>query len=344
MGTDRRRIYTDGACSGNPGPGGWAWIAQDGPFAAGPAADTTNQRMELQAVLEAVQTNDGPLEIISDSTYVVNCFRDRWWEGWLKRGWTNSQKKPVANRDLWEPLIAEVRPRDVEFTWVKGHAGDEWNDLADRLAVEASATQQPRRGSERPTEIGAPDVRPRLREVGAVDRDPTGRDAPAGHKLVVLGLRPRELGGYGSTDVPDRVRRTLGEIFEAKAAIHDDLVVMSGGRLGAEMLGAQAAAAAGVPYALVLPYPDPAAVWPQSEQDEFRRLADGAVDVITLQKKDPKDRKAAKGALGRRDAWFARNADEAVVVWDHDDAEVGRVVRTMQDALGELDVWVVEPT
>ncbi len=152
--SDRRRLYTDGACSGNPGPGGWAWISPDGPFGAGPAADTTNQRMELQAVLEAVGANEGPLEIVSDSTYVVNCFRDRWWEGWLRRGWLNSQKKPVANRDLWEPLIAEVRPRDIEFTWVKGHAGDEWNDLADRLAVEAGFKQSPRVGSQRPTEIG----------------------------------------------------------------------------------------------------------------------------------------------------------------------------------------------
>ena len=85
-------------------------------------------------MLEAVRANEGPLEIISDSTYVVNCFRDRWWEGWLRRNWLNSQKKPVANRDLWEPLIAEVRPRDIEFTWVKGHAGNPGNEEADALA------------------------------------------------------------------------------------------------------------------------------------------------------------------------------------------------------------------
>ncbi len=342
MGADRRRIYTDGACSGNPGPGGWAWITPDGPFAAGPSADTTNQRMEVQAVLEAIRANEGPLEIISDSTYVVNCFKDRWWEGWLKRGWTNSQKKPVANRDLWEPLIAEVRPRDIEFTWVKGHAGDEWNDLADRLAVEAGFTQQPRSGDERPTEIGAPDKRPRLREVGEVTRDPTGREAPEGHTLVVLGLRPRELGGYGSTEAPDRVRAQLQEILSAKAAMQHDLVVLSGARLGAEMLGAQAALAAGVPYVLVLPYPDPHLVWPQTEQAEFGRLVEGAQDVITLQKKAPEDKQKARGAIGRRDAWFARNAKEAVIVWDNDDADVGRLVRSMQDSLGELDVWVLD--
>src|SRR5947199_325037 len=79
--------------------------APSGPFASGAEAKSTNQRMELQAVLEALTALDGPLEVRSDSTYVVNCFRDRWWEGWLARGWVNKQKKPVANRDLWEPLI-----------------------------------------------------------------------------------------------------------------------------------------------------------------------------------------------------------------------------------------------
>ncbi len=111
MNTDPTIVYTDGACSGNPGPGGWAWAVPGGRYRSGAAGRTTNQRMEIQAVLEAVKTLDGPLEIVSDSTYVVNCFRDRWWQGWLARGWLNSQKKPVANRDLWEPLIDLYRPR-----------------------------------------------------------------------------------------------------------------------------------------------------------------------------------------------------------------------------------------
>ncbi len=131
-------VYTDGACRGNPGPGGWAWVVPDGPRDSGAAPQTTNQRMELTAVLEAVRSLEGPLEIVSDSTYVVNCFRDRWWEGWLRRGWRNSQKKPVANRDLWEPLLELALPRSVAFRWVKGHAGDRWNDEADRLAVAAA--------------------------------------------------------------------------------------------------------------------------------------------------------------------------------------------------------------
>jgi ribonuclease HI len=104
--------------------------------------------MEVQAVLEAVTTLDGPLDIASDSTYVVNCFRDRWWEGWLARGWRNSQKKPVANQDLWEPLIrAYLADRDrLSFRWVKGHGTDAMNAFVDRLAVEAALTQQARRG------------------------------------------------------------------------------------------------------------------------------------------------------------------------------------------------------
>lgn len=140
-------IYTDGACSGNPGPGGWAWAIEGGAFASGASPNTTNQRMELMAVLEAVRDNTGPVEIVSDSTYVVNCFRDKWYEGWLKRGWTNSKREPVANRDIWEPLIKLVLARkDVSFRWVKGHSGHKMNDLVDELAVEAGRTQTGRKG------------------------------------------------------------------------------------------------------------------------------------------------------------------------------------------------------
>ncbi|MDE0613551.1 MAG: ribonuclease HI [bacterium] len=135
-------VYTDGACRGNPGPGGWAWVVPDGQSASGGAPQTTNQRMELTAVLEAVRSVEGPLQVFSDSTYVVNCFRDRWWEGWIRRGWRNSQKKPVANRDLWEPLIELVLAREIEFAWVKGHSGNRWNDEADRLATEAADSQE----------------------------------------------------------------------------------------------------------------------------------------------------------------------------------------------------------
>ncbi len=135
-------VWTDGACSGNPGPGGWAWATKDGRQGSGGEPKTTNQRMEVSAALKAIQALEGPLVVVSDSTYVVNCFRDEWWRGWLARGWVNSQKKPVANRDLWEPLIEEFRERgDISFRWVKGHSGDAMNDLVDQLAVEAGKTQ-----------------------------------------------------------------------------------------------------------------------------------------------------------------------------------------------------------
>ncbi|MBL8774611.1 MAG: ribonuclease HI [Acidimicrobiales bacterium] len=144
-------VYTDGACSGNPGPGGWAWAVPGGAFASGAAAHTTNQRMEIFAALEALYAIEGPVLVVSDSTYVVNCFKDRWYEGWKRRNWTNSQKKPVANRDLWEPLIDRYLARgDVTFRWVKGHSGDPMNDLVDALAVEACQTQASRSGDAPP--------------------------------------------------------------------------------------------------------------------------------------------------------------------------------------------------
>lgn len=146
-----KTIYTDGACSGNPGPGGWAWAIEGGAYKSGPERLTTNQRMELMAVLDAIASNEGPLEIVSDSTYVVNCFRDKWHVGWLKRGWVNSKNQPVANRDIWEPLIELVTTRkNVTFRWVKGHSGHPMNDLVDRLAVEAAQTQRGASSSEAP--------------------------------------------------------------------------------------------------------------------------------------------------------------------------------------------------
>ena len=135
------RAYTDGACRGNPGPGGWAWAVDGGDHDSGADPATTNQRMEIRAAWEAVRALPGELVVVSDSTYVVNCFRNKWYAGWHRRGWVNSAKKPVANRDLWEPFIELVLERgDVTFDWVKGHSGDKMNDLVDRLAVAASQT------------------------------------------------------------------------------------------------------------------------------------------------------------------------------------------------------------
>ena len=139
-----KRIYTDGACRGNPGPGGWAWASGKDHYASGAEAHTTNQRMEVMAVIEALRsTPSEDVEIVSDSTYVVKCFNDKWHVGWLKRGWKNSQGQPVANRDLWEQLIELVlnSGRNVRFTWVKGHSGDKGNDFVDVLATAAADSQ-----------------------------------------------------------------------------------------------------------------------------------------------------------------------------------------------------------
>ena len=152
-----RSVFTDGACRGNPGPGGWAWALDTSVYASGHEDPSTNQRMEIRAALEAVRSLEGPLLVVSDSTYVVNCFRDRWYAGWHARGWTNSAKKPVANRDLWEPLIALFLERgDVAFDWVKGHSGHEMNDFVDQLAVEASHAVRPPTSAPSQTEAPAP--------------------------------------------------------------------------------------------------------------------------------------------------------------------------------------------
>lgn len=132
-----RAVFTDGACSGNPGPGGWAWALSPTEYASGHEAVSTNQRMEIRAVLEAVRSLSGPLLVVSDSTYVVNCFRDRWHLKWEANGWRNAKRQPVANADLWRPLVSLVREGDVTFRWVRGHSGDRLNDLVDAMAVAA---------------------------------------------------------------------------------------------------------------------------------------------------------------------------------------------------------------
>ncbi|MEA2715839.1 MAG: ribonuclease [Actinomycetota bacterium] len=339
-------VFTDGACLGNPGPGGWAWAVPGGRFASGAEARSTNQRMEIKAVLEAVRALAGSLEVVSDSTYVVNCFRDRWWEAWLARGWINSAKKPVANRDLWEPLIEAVRadPDRVRFRWVKGHSGDVSNDLVDRLAVEAARTQQGRTGAGTPAGLGPPDDPGAA--TGATAGKPGSPDPrlPAGHLVAVTGHRPPELGGYDvDNPVAAGVRDKLAEVLAAKRQLHPDLVVVTGLGLGAEQLAAEAAEAAGVPFVAVLPYPDPDDVWPADAKRRFRLLLDRAVSTVVVQAKKPATKQLAGAALRRRDGWIASHASEAVVVWDGDDPGVGRSVRALQDALGEDEVWVIPP-
>lgn len=141
------RVHTDGACRGNPGPGGWAWALDEHHYRSGAERHTTNQRMELTAALEALRAHPtGPIEIVSDSTYVVNCFKQRWHEGWERRRWKNTAGQPVANRDLWEALLplALDGGRPVSWRWVKGHSGDKMNDFVDALATAAADAQRGR--------------------------------------------------------------------------------------------------------------------------------------------------------------------------------------------------------
>ena len=191
----RTVVYTDGACSGNPGPGGWAWVVPGGRYRSGSEPHTTNQRMELAAVLDAVRTIDGPLEVVSDSTYVVNCFRQGWWKGWLSRGWVNSKRRPVANRDLWEPLVEVYRARPIAFRWVKGHGGSKWNDMADRLAVQAAAAQEGAEGegTPPPADLPAPDRSGSHRRPAARPDEPL----PPGHTLVFTEGTASAEEGYG---------------------------------------------------------------------------------------------------------------------------------------------------
>lgn len=133
-------IYTDGACSGNPGPGGWgAVLIYNGKEKqiSGFEADTTNNRMELTAAIIALETLKYPckVELWSDSTYLVNSIQKGWFYSWQRNNWKNSQKKEVPNKDLWIRLKAQLDIHEVSFNWVEGHNGHKYNEICDRLAV-----------------------------------------------------------------------------------------------------------------------------------------------------------------------------------------------------------------
>ena len=133
-------IYTDGACSGNPGPGGWGAILQYGPHKkeiSGGEANTTNNRMELTGVIRALQLLKEPctVELYSDSKYVIDALEKGWAVGWRKRGWIKSDKKPALNPDLWEVLLNLTMKHEIHYHWVKGHADNPKNNRCDELAV-----------------------------------------------------------------------------------------------------------------------------------------------------------------------------------------------------------------
>ncbi len=284
-------IYTDGACSGNPGPGGWAWVIPDGPHESGTENPTTNQRMEVKAVLAAIEANDQPIHIFSDSTYVVNCFKDRWYEGWLKRGWKNSQRKAVANRDLWEPLIELAVPRLAEgtlaFTWVKGHAGNPMNELADQLAVAAK------------------DELMGLDGAGGVDFEPDDGAAelpwPIGPALLVI----------GSTNPTSE---QVDAVKAAVASLGPDAVLVTGLRRGIELVAAETALEHRIPVAAVLPFADPAAKWDDDLRSRFDEVYGRASFDIVLSG----DPSAPGTAMKERNRWLQRSALGAIVVGDDD--------------------------
>lgn len=141
---DEVTIYTDGACSGNPGPGGWGSILMMGENRkeiSGGSANTTNNIMELTAVIEALKMLKRPckVNVYSDSAYVVNAFEQKWIYGWMKKNWKTAGGDPVKNKELWQELYSLTKVHDVTFNKVKGHADNEFNNRCDELArMEAS--------------------------------------------------------------------------------------------------------------------------------------------------------------------------------------------------------------
>lgn len=138
----RVTIYTDGACSGNPGPGGWGAVLLYGAHRreiSGFEASTTNNRMEMMAAIQALRLLREPceVELYSDSSYLVDAFNKKWIQNWSARGWVKTDKKPVKNQDLWEELVALSSTHKVRFVYVKGHADNPENNRCDQLATGA---------------------------------------------------------------------------------------------------------------------------------------------------------------------------------------------------------------
>ena len=136
-------IYTDGACSGNPGPGGWGAVLIYGEHEkqlSGGERETTNNRMELTAVIEALSLLKRPcvVTLTTDSKYVSDSVTKGWVYGWQKRGWKKSDGKDAINVDLWQRLLPLLQTHEVTFVWIKGHAGHKYNEICDKLAVAES--------------------------------------------------------------------------------------------------------------------------------------------------------------------------------------------------------------
>lgn len=133
-----KKVYTDGACFPNPGKGGWGWTDLEGRERSGCDDPTTNQRMELMAVIDALDHHkDFSVEIVTDSQYVIKGATE-WSRTWIRKGWKNAKGFPVKNKELWQKLLQRMEYIEVKFTWVKGHSGHPGNERADYLATMAS--------------------------------------------------------------------------------------------------------------------------------------------------------------------------------------------------------------
>jgi ribonuclease HI len=264
----------------------------DGPCGNGGAEQTTNQRMELEAVLRAVESLPGPLRIHSDSTYVVNCFNDRWYEGWLSRGWKNSQKKPVANRDLWEPLVAAYLERadEIEFIWVKGHAGNRWNERADELAVAAA-------------EAVVADL---AESAAAPGKASVAAPWPAGQALWVSGT---------ATPSDDQVL-ALERAIDGLTPGSD--ILITGLRRGVELIAGEKARARRIEIGVVLPFDEPAAKWPLRDRQRFDSIRSAAAFEIVL----GGDPAAPGAAVAQRNDWVLDHVIGVIAVADPEVAEV----------------------
>ncbi len=241
--------------------------------------------MELQAVLEAVQALPGRLLVRSDSTYVVNCFNEKWYEGWIAKGWKTTSRKPVANQDLWEPLIGLYRQRadELTFEWVKGHSGNEMNDLVDQLAVAAATAQKEALGS-------------------SVASAPPGPEVPW--------PVDRAVAVTGSAELDDDQWAELERAIDGLDPASDILV--SGLRRGPELVAAERAIELGVALGVVLPYPDPAVRWSARDLARFRGGVDAAAWVVTLEGNPARP----SDAVAARDRWIWDAVVGAIVVGD----------------------------
>ncbi len=338
------RIYTDGACSGNPGPGGWAWASSRDHSGSGGDPDTTNNKMELTAVLEAMRSNPGEIVVVMDSTYVKDGL-EKWSVNWIRNGWMTKDRKPVKNKEIWVPLLEEKdrRGSEVRFEWVKGHSGDVMNDLVDELAVIQRDAFRTAIGG---TIAGSPGGGGKISDL-AVDEQRAERRRrdgriPPGHLVLVLGLPPGELGGWERNAMSDDVRRRLRQWIEAQAVLHSDLVVLTGLRPGSELLAAEAAIEAELPYAAAIGFPGIDRNLSTASRARFAELTARARHIIQVEKKSPVDTAAFVKAMERRDTWLINAADQAVLVWDQADARLARTFAALDKRFGP-DLFVIGP-